>query len=161
VTAVALHPRTARQMYRGHADWSRIARLKEALSIPVVGNGDVLCAEDALKMFRETGCDAVMIGRASMRNPWIYRQIADRLAGRTPYEPTLEDRRQVILDHFHLLVRQEEPKRALHKLRTFTGWYTHGLPGGRQLRMKINQLETPQAFFEAVESYFERAVVAA
>ena len=161
VTAVALHPRTAKQMYRGSADWSRIARLKDALSIPVIGNGDISCAEDALKMFRETGCDAVMIGRASMRNPWIYRQVADRLAGRKAYEPTMADRRGVILDHFHLLLEQEDTMRALHKLRTFTGWYTHGLPGGRMLRLQINQLETPQAFIDAVESYFDRAVVAA
>jgi len=161
VTAVALHPRTAKQMYRGSADWSRIARLKEVLSIPVIGNGDVTCAEDALKMFRETGCDAVMIGRASMRNPWIYRQVADRLAGREPYEPTLEDRRRVILEHFHLLVEQEDAVRALHKLRTFTGWYTHGLPRGRTLRLKISQLETSEAFFDAVETYFEREARAA
>ena len=112
-------------------------------------------------MFRETGCDAVMIGRASMRNPWIYRQVADRLAGRKAYEPTMADRRGVILDHFHLLLEQEDTMRALHKLRTFTGWYTHGLPGGRMLRLQINQLETPQAFIDAVESYFDRAVVAA
>jgi nifR3 family TIM-barrel protein len=161
VDAVALHPRTAKQMYRGRADWSRIARLKEALSIPVVGNGDVVRADDALAMFRETGCDAVMIGRASMRNPWIYRQIVDRMAARRPYEPTLEDRRRLILSHFRLLMEQEEPKLALHKLRTFTGWYTHGLPGGRSLRLKIGSLETPEAFLEATEQFFTRATAAA
>ncbi len=122
VTAVALHPRTAKQMYRGQADWSRIARLKEALSIPVVGNGDVCTPEDALTMLRETGCDGVMIGRASMKNPWIYRQIADELDGRPRHEPTLEDRRELILTHFRLLTEQEEPKFAQHMLRRFTGW---------------------------------------
>jgi len=161
VDGVALHPRTAKQMYRGSADWSRIARLREALGIPVIGNGDVTTAEDAVRMFEETGCAAVMIGRASMRNPWIYRQAVDLMAGRKPYEPVLEDRRDLILDHFRLLVEQEDDKRSLHKLRTFTGWYTRGLPGGRHLRLKINSLETTDAFIEAVQEFFARAQAAA
>lgn len=162
VDAVALHPRTAKQMYRGRADWSRIAALKDALSIPVVGNGDVTTPEDALRMFRETGCDAVMIGRSSMRNPWIYRQIAARLAGRPPVEPTLDDRRDVILGHFRLLMEQEpDPKFVLHKLRTFTGWYTHGLPGGRSLRLRIHELHEPADFVDAVETFFRDAAAVA
>jgi nifR3 family TIM-barrel protein len=159
--AVALHPRTAKQMYRGHADWDRIGQLKQTLSIPVVGNGDVTRADDALRMFRETGCDAVMIGRASMKNPWIYRQIAESMAGRRPYEPTMNDRRRLILDHFRMATEQEEPKLALHKLRTFTGWYTHGLPGGRHLRLKIGSLHAPEEFLEAVEQFFDQAHAAA
>jgi nifR3 family TIM-barrel protein len=155
---VALHPRTAKQMYRGKADWQRIARLKQALSIPVVGNGDVETAGDVLRMFDETGCDGVMVGRASMKNPWIYRQAQSLMAGLVPTEPTLEDRRELILAHFSLLMEQEaDVKFALHKLRTFTGWYTHGLPGGKHLRMQINQLSTPDEFVAALESFFERS----
>jgi tRNA-dihydrouridine synthase B len=155
---VALHPRTAKQMYRGKADWQRIARLKQALSIPVVGNGDVETAGDVLRMFDETGCDGVMIGRASMKNPWIYRQAVSLMAGLVPTEPTLGDRRELILAHFSLLMEQEtDVKFALHKLRTFTGWYTHGLPGGKHLRMQINQLSTPDEFAAALESFFERS----
>ena len=162
VDAVALHPRTAKQMYRGRADWTRIARLKEALSIPVIGNGDVSEPQDALRMFAETGCDGVMIGRASMRNPWIYRQIEDLRAGRTVYEPAMDDRRDVIVAHFRMLMEQEDdPKFALHKLRTFTGWYTYGLPGGKALRGKINQLHAPEAFIDAVEAFFAQAREAA
>jgi len=162
VDAVALHPRTASQMFREHSDWSRIARLKEALSIPVIGNGDVNTPEDALRMTRETGCDGVMIGRASMKNPWIYRQIVERMSGREPVEPTAEDRRRLILDHFRLLAEQEDDRNLiLHKLRTFTGWYTHGLVGGKQLRMQINSLHTPEAFVGAVERFFDRAPAAA
>ena len=162
VNAVALHPRTAKQMYRGEADWTRIARLKETLSIPVIGNGDVSQPQDALRMFAETGCDGVMVGRASMRNPWIYRQIEDLRAGRTPFAPTMEDRRDVILSHFRLLMAQEDdPKFALHKLRTFTGWYTYGLPGGKALRGKINSLHAPESFIDAVEAFFAQAREAA
>ena len=156
VNGVALHARTAKQMFSGQADWSQIARLKEAVTIPVVGNGDVVVAEDVVRMLRETGCDGVMIGRASMKNPWIYRQAADLLAGRTPYQPTVADRRDVILAHFGMLLAQEEDKHALHKLRTFTGWYTHGLPDGKHLRQRIAELETVPSFMEAVHAFFER-----
>ncbi len=156
--AVALHPRTAKQMYRGTPDWTRIAKLKQSLNIPVVGNGDIGEPDDAVRMFEQTGCDGVMIGRASMRNPWIYRQIVDLRAGREPVQPTMEDRRGVILDHFAMLMEQEDdPKFAIHKLRTFTGWYTHGLPGGKKLRAKINQLHDAPAFVDAVETFFEQA----
>lgn len=154
VQAVALHARTAKQMFSGKADWGLIAKLKQRLAIPVIGNGDVHAASDALRMMEETGCDGVMIGRASMKNPWIYRQIADRLAGRPPFEPTLEERRRLILHHFRLVAEQEEGRTALHKLRTFTGWYTHGLPGGKSLRSKINALDTQEAFLDAVDAFF-------
>jgi nifR3 family TIM-barrel protein len=161
VQAVALHPRTAKDMFRGQADWSRIARLKEALSIPVIGNGDVHSAQDALRMLNETGCDGVMIGRASMKNPWIYRQVQDLLEGRAPVEPSIEDRRDLIVEHFRLLMEQEEVSFALHKLRTFTGWYTHGLPGGKQLRARINSLPTAESFMSAVDAFFKDSPVAA
>jgi tRNA-dihydrouridine synthase B len=152
--AVTLHPRTAKQMFSGRSDWSRIARLKESLSIPVVGNGDVQKAPDAVRMFRETGCDGVMIGRASMKNPWIYRQAASLLAGRDQVEPTLQDRRDLILGHFRIIMEQDNDRKALHKMRTFTGWYTHGVPGGRRLRVRISSLETVDDLWAAVEDFF-------
>ena len=154
--AVALHARTAKQMYTGRADWSRIARLKEAVTIPVVGNGDVATPEDVLAMFRETGCDAVMCGRATMKNPWIFRQASELLAGRPYREATLAERRNVILDHFRLIQSDDAdaPKAVIAKLRTFTGWYTHGLPNGGDLRRRIASLESPQAFLDAVEEFF-------
>jgi len=153
--AVALHPRTAKQMYRGSAPWKRIGELKRILSIPVIGNGDVETPEDAVRMIRETGCDGVMIGRAAMKNPWIYRQTAARMSGRAPAEPSLKDRRDLILRHFRIL-RDEEPNRlAMHKLRTFTGWYTRGLPEGRRLRIRIADLDTPDRFLEAVNDFFD------
>ncbi|MGH9368751.1 MAG: tRNA dihydrouridine synthase, partial [Thermoanaerobaculia bacterium] len=148
--------RTARQMYAGRADWARIAELKRSVSLPVVGNGDIETAEDAIAMFRQTGCDAVMCGRATMKNPWIFRQIAERLAGREPREPGLPERRDLMLEHFETIEKTAfDPREALHKLRTVTGWYTHGLPNGRALRVRISQLETPAEFREAVREFFE------
>lgn len=158
--AVALHGRTARQGFTGRADWSEIARLKEALAIPVIGNGDVATADDALAMFAATGCDGVMIGRGATRNPWIFRQIAARRSGGhtlepTLPEPTLDDRRRLILDHFATVIEREPLVHALHKLRSFTSQYSRGLPDGQRLRRQITALKTPDDFLEAVERHFE------
>lgn len=157
--AVAMHARTARQMFTGEADWSHLARLVETLSIPVVGNGDVKEPEDALRMFSETGCAAVMIGRAATKNPWIFRQIAshlsDRGEGATLHEPTLADRRALVLSHFQMVAEREPSLYALHKLRKFTGWYTYGIPHGRKLRQRINDLRDVPAFLAEVERFFD------
>ena len=159
VAAVALHARTAKQMFSGRADWAEIGRLKQAVDIPVLGNGDVQSADDALRLIETTGCDGVMIGRAATKNPWIFQQVAARLSGGTVTEPTLVDRRDLILDHFRLVARREEERYALHKLRKFTGWYTHGLPHGRRLRQRINELPDVDAFLEAVEDFFDHILV--
>ena len=161
--AVALHARTARQMFSGDAklQWPEIARLKETLAIPVIGNGDVREAADAVAMLRTTGCDGVMIGRAATKNPWIFRQAADLLAGRAPEEATLAARRDLILGHLRLVAEREESKWALHKLRKFTGWYTHGIPHGRELRQRINELADVPSVLDAVEDFFETREAAA
>jgi tRNA-dihydrouridine synthase B len=152
--AVALHGRTAKQMFGGRADWSEIARLKEALAIPVIGNGDVTTAADALAMLAETGCDGVMIGRGATKNPWIFRQIAARRSGGRVPEPTLDDRRRLILDHFRTVIDREPPAQALHKLRAFTSQYSRGLPEGQRLRRRITELRGPDDFLAAVEAHF-------
>ena len=159
--AVAMHGRTARQMYTGRADWDRIGELKSALTLPVVGNGDIETAGDAVAMFEKTGCDAVMCGRATMKNPWIFRQTQDLLWGRPPREATLEERRDLMLRHFSGIEREAfDTREALHKLRTMTGWYTHGLPNGRALRVRIFGLATPADFRAAVEEFFADLSVA-
>jgi tRNA-dihydrouridine synthase B len=155
VAAVAMHARTARQMYTGQADRRRLAELKRHLAIPVVGNGDVATPGDALELLADTGCDAVMIGRATMKNPWIFRQIADRMAGRPAQEATLAERCELMLAHFEAIERMAaDPREALHKLRTMTGWYTSGLPHGRALRIRISELSTPADFRDAVVEFF-------
>jgi nifR3 family TIM-barrel protein len=161
--AVALHTRTARQMFSGSARerWQAIARLKEAVSIPVLGNGDVLEPEDALAMMRETGCDGVLIGRAATKNPWIFRQALDLLQGRPPTAATLWDRRELVLEHFRRVAEREPSKYALHKLRKFCGWYTHGIPHGRELRQRIQSLPDVPSFLQAVEEFFHRLPLAA
>jgi nifR3 family TIM-barrel protein len=158
--AVALHARTARQMYTGRADRAWIAALKRHVAIPVIGNGDVETAEDAVAMLQETGCDGIMVGRATMKNPWIFRQAADLLAGRTSHAATMAERHALMLGHFDAIARSFfDPREALHKLRTMTGWYTHGLPNGRTLRVRISELRTPEDFRSAVDEFFEGNLV--
>ena len=161
VQAVAMHARTAREMFSGeaHSSWHHLARLKESLSIPVIGNGDVREPEDALRMLAETGCDGVMVGRGATKNPWIFRQIAAKMAGTGLTEPTLEERRDLVLDHFRMVAEREHSTFALHKLRKFTGWYTHGLPNGRRLRQDINQIPDVPSFLATVEAFFEDVLV--
>jgi nifR3 family TIM-barrel protein len=156
--AVALHARTAKQMFSGSAreQWGEIARLKQALAIPVFGNGDVHEPADAVAMLAETGCDGVLVGRAATKNPWIFRQATDLLAGRPPEPASLLARRELILEHFRLVAEREPSKYALHKLRKFTGWYTHGVPHGRELRQQIQTLPDVPTFLAAVEGFFDQ-----
>lgn len=156
VDGVALHGRTAKQKFSGEARWETIRRLKETVSVPVTGNGDVRTADDALAMLEQTGCDAVMIGRGATRNPWIFRQVEARLSGGEVREPTLADRRDLVLTHFRWVIEREDERFALHKLRKFTGWYTHGLPHGRKLRQKINEIPDARGFLVEVEEFFNR-----
>jgi tRNA-dihydrouridine synthase B len=156
VDAVALHGRTAKQMYSGHAAWENVARLKEHLSIPVMGNGDVVEPEDAFGLQAQSGCDGVMIGRASMKNPWIYKQIEDIAAGRPKTQPTWRERRDLILRHFAMLEPHPNRSFALFKIKKFTGWYSHGLQGGAQLRQQLNQQGTPEHFIALVREFFDK-----
>ena len=152
--AVALHARSARQQFSGRADWDLIARLKQALSIPVIGNGDVESPADACRLLAETGCDGAMIGRASLTNPWIFRQAAALLAGEPDREATVAERHRLISWHFAAVLDREDERTALHKLPKFTGWYTPGLPDGRLLRRQLSELPTAAAVAAAVEEFF-------
>lgn len=151
---VTLHARTARQMYDGVADWERIAELKATLRIPVIGNGDVREVDDALELFAKTGCDGVMIGRGATRNPWIFRQIAARLGHGPSHEPSLEERKNLVLDHFRAVLDREPPEEAQHKLRSFTRWYSQGLRRGAEVRRQIGTIVEPARFLELIENAF-------
>jgi tRNA-dihydrouridine synthase len=112
-------------------------------------------------MMAATGCDGVMIGRAATKNPWIFRQIAARLSRAVFSEPTLADRRDLVLEHFELVASRETSLYALHKLRKFTGWYTHGLPNGRHLRQAIQQIPDVATFLSTVRGFFAEQLDAA
>jgi tRNA-dihydrouridine synthase B len=142
--ALALHPRTRTQMYTGHAHWDEIAAVKAALDIPVIGNGDIKTAEDALRMRTETGCDAVMIARGSFGQPWIFDQARALLEGRTPpAAPPVATRFAIAVEHARMADVYEADRRgAAIEFRKHLGWYCKGLPGSAKLRARLHQVST-------------------
>ncbi len=156
--AVALHARTREAGYSGQAQWQWIAAVKDAVRIPVIGNGDIRTPEDACAMVEQTGCDAVMIGRAAPSNPWIFRQIAQYTGTGRYDEPTEQDRYTLIRSYFGMLLGEaEEPgnREAQGKMKQFASWFTHGVPGGGALRKAIYEAKTSPAILDAVERFFE------
>lgn len=152
--AVALHPRTREQGYSGHADWTRIAALKAAVrSIPVIGNGDVLSPEDAVRMVRETGCDAVMIGRTASSNPWIFRQIADYAATGTYRQPPESERYEIMRTYYRMLQERGEVD-AVGKMKQFATYFTHGVRNGSRLRADIYRAQAAQEVLDRVDEFF-------
>lgn len=151
--AVAVHGRTREQFYSGEADWEIIARVKEAVRIPVIGNGDVVDGESAKKMLVETGCDGVMIGRAARGNPWLFGQIAAFLEGREEVtQPSLEEKKEMILRHARLQMRVKGEYTGVREMRKHLSWYTAGMPGSAKLRGIVNQTESFAEIERLVES---------
>jgi nifR3 family TIM-barrel protein len=154
LAAVALHARTREQGYSGQARWEWIAAVRDAVTIPVIGNGDIRTPEDACALVAETNCDAVMIGRAAPANPWIFRQIAQYTATGRYDQPTEMDRYRMIRTYFEMLVAAEYPD-AQGKMKQFAAWFTHGVPGGAALRKSIYMSKTSEAVLGVVEQFFE------
>ena len=152
--AVALHPRTREQGYAGRADWSRIAAVKAAVKIPVIGNGDILTPEDAVRMVDETGCDAVMIGRTASSNPWIFRQLEQYLATGRYDEPTQRDRYEMMRTYYAMLLARSEDD-SIGKMKQFATYFTHGIRGGASLRVAIYQAKEANQILDLVDGFFE------
>jgi tRNA-dihydrouridine synthase B len=164
LNGVALHARTREQGYSGQARWEWIASLKQAVRIPVTGNGDICTPEDAAAMVAETGCDAVMIGRAAPSNPWIFRQIAQYTSTGIYEQPTSDDRYRMIRTYFQMLLDEAEASQSLPKdarmgetagkMKQFASWFTHGVAGGAKLRAAVYRARTGVEVIEQVDAFF-------
>lgn len=154
--AIAVHGRTREQYYSGKADWDIISRVKEAVSIPVIGNGDVVDAISAWKMIEETGCDGVMVGRACRGNPWIFREITQYLdTGVVPPRPTMEEVRSTILEHARLQLAYKGEYIGIREMRKHVAWYTTGYPHSARLRQMVNEMETFGQLEEGINRIFQ------
>ena len=158
--AIALHPRTREQGYSGRADWSRIAAIKAAVKIPVIGNGDIVTPEDAVRMVDETGCDAVMIGRTASSNPWIFRQLEQYLATGHYDQPTHQDRYDLMRTYYAMLRQKSEDAGkddVVGKMKQFATYFTHGIRGGAHLRTSIYHAKEAAQIVDLVDEFFSAA----
>lgn len=156
VAAIAVHGRTREQYYSGKADWDCIRQVKEAVSIPVLGNGDVVDGKSAKAMLTETSCDGILIGRAVRGNPWIFAQINAYLEGKEYCPPTMEEIKHTILRHGQLQLQYKGEYTAVREMRKHIAWYSSGMPHSARLRGQINEMDTMESLSETVEKLFQK-----
>lgn len=150
--AVAVHGRTREQYYTGSADWSQIRAVKEAVSIPVIGNGDVVDGTSAMRMMDETGCDFVMVGRGALGNPWIFRELTACWKGEEiPAPPTIEEKKAMMIEHFQMMKSLKGEYAAVREMRKHVGWYIKGMPGSAAFRGRVNQINNADQLVEAIQ----------
>lgn len=151
--AITLHGRTRTQLYEGKADWDIIAKVKESINIPVIGNGDVFTAEDAFELKRQTNCDGIMIARGSMGNPWIFKQIELLLKGEDPLVITNSERIDMCMKHYDLSMKFNGDVKAIREMRKHIGWYIKTLPMSNEIKNEINKLNSKDEVFKILEEY--------
>ncbi len=159
-SAITIHPRTRKQGYSGHADWNIIKQVKMNVSIPVIGNGDVTSCFDAKKMLDETGCDAIMIGRGVLGNPWLIKECIEYLDnGTLPNEVSIKEKINMIKHHLDLLIKTKPLKVALLEIRSHAAWYLKGLPGAKELKNEIFKTKTGDELIELLDNYLKNIVL--
>ncbi|OQX94917.1 tRNA dihydrouridine synthase DusB [candidate division KSB1 bacterium 4572_119] len=155
VQAIVIHPRTQAEQFKGHSDWSMIGKVKQAVSIPVIGNGDIRGGEDAQRMINETGCDLVMIGRGSLGNPWVFQQVNHFLkTGEKLQPPDLEEMFRIIVRHLDDKISLTGPRRAVYEMRKHISWYLRGLPGCAQMRAQLFDLTEVDEIKNKLKEFF-------